>query len=187
MRKSKPGIYTALGLDGYELCQPVDKEDYERINTELTGIARRSSWKPIPVRLIHEDEGNALAMSDSPWLGYGPLIFRPSVIEVLGPMLQEYGELLPLACAEAELVIFNPTRVLDALDEAASSAMRFKDGRIMLIQKHVFRIEVVAGNDIFTIPIERVSPTFVSHRFVDRWKASGLKGLEFKQVWAQPS
>jgi hypothetical protein len=31
-----------------------------------------------------------------------------------------------------------------------------------------------------------VSPIFVSHRFVDRWEASGLKGLEFKQVWAPP-
>lgn len=53
MRKSKPGIYTALGLDGYELCQPVDKEDYERIDTEITGVPRQAGWKPIPVRLIH--------------------------------------------------------------------------------------------------------------------------------------
>lgn len=187
MRKSKPGIYKALGADGFELCHPVNKEDYERINVEIGGTPRQSSWKPIPVRLIHEDEGKTLAMSDSPWLGYGPLIFRPSVVEALGPMLREYGELLPLACSEAELVIYNPTRVLDALDEAASSVMRFDDGRIMLIQRHVFRSEVVGENDIFTIPDERIAPTFLSHRFVDRWKASGLKGLEFKQVWAAPT
>lgn len=184
MRKSKPGIYKALGADGFELCHPVNKEDYERIDVEIGGTPRQPSWKPISVRLIHEDEGNALAMSDSPWLGYGPLIFRPSAVEALGPMLREYGELLPLACPEAELMIYNPTRVLDALDDAASSVMRFSDGRIMLIQRHVFRSEVVGENDIFTIPDERVSPTFLSHRFVDRWKASGLKGIEFKQVWA---
>src|SRR5690606_34836725 len=143
-------------------------------------------WKRIPVRLIHEDEGKALAMSDSPWLGYGPLIFRPVVVEALGSLLGEYGELLPLACSEADLMIYNPTLVLDALDESASSIMRFPDGRIMLIQKHVFRSDVVGENDIFTIPTERVSPTFLSHRFGDRWKASGLKGVEFRHVWAAP-
>lgn len=183
MVKSKPGVYKALGADGFELCQPVNKEDYERIDTEITGTPRQSNWKPIPVRLVHEDQGKWLATSDSPWLGYGPSIFRPAVIKALGPMLREYGELLPLACSEAELVIYNPTRVLNALDETASSVMRFSDGRIMLIKKHVFHGDVVGENDIFTIPTKRVSPTFFSHRFVDRWKASGLKGVEFKKIW----
>lgn len=183
MRKSKPGIYTALGAEGFELCHPVNKEDYERINVEIGGTPRQASWNPIPVRLIREDEGKALAVSDSPWLGYGPLIFRPVVVEALGSLLRKYGELLPLACSEADLVIYNPTRILDALDEAASSVMRFADGRIMLIQKHVFRSDVVGESDVFTIPEERVAPTFLSHLFVDRWKESGLKGLEFKQVW----
>ena len=66
MRKAKPGIYKALGADGFELCHPVDKEDYERINVEIGGTPQQASWKPIPVRLIREDEGKALTMSDSP-------------------------------------------------------------------------------------------------------------------------
>jgi hypothetical protein len=187
MRKSKPGIYKPLGANGFELCHPLDKEDYERLNIEIGGTSLQASWKPISVQLIREDEGRALASSDSPWLGYGPLIFRPVVVEALGPLLREYGELLPLTCSEADLVIYNPSRVIDALDEAASSVMRFPDGRIMLIQKHVFRGDVVGESDIFTIPEKRVRPIFLSHRFVDRWKASGLKGLEFKQVWASPN
>lgn len=187
MKKAKPGIYAALGSKGYELCQPVDKEDYERIDTEITGTLHRAGWKPIPVRLVHDDEGKTLAKSDSPWLGYGPLIFRASVVDALGPMLRAYGELLPLACSETELVVFNPTRVLNALDEAASTIMRFDDGRIMLIQKHAFRGDVVGKNDIFTIPNERAAPTFLSHRFVDRWNASGLTGLEFKRLWSPPN
>jgi hypothetical protein len=65
-------------------------------------------------------------------------------------------------------VIYNPTRVLDALDEAASSIMRFPNGRIMLIQKHVFRSDVVGENDIFTIPADRVSPTFLSQTLVPK-------------------
>jgi hypothetical protein len=183
VKQSKLGVYKALGSDGFELCQPVNDEDYERIDVEIGGRSVRSSWRPIPVRLIREDEGKALVISDSPWLGYGPLIFRPSVVKALGLLLQEYGELLPLMCQETDLVIYNPTLVIDALDEEASSLMRFDDGRIMLIQNYVFRSDIVGENDIFTIPSERVSPTFFSHRFVDLWIASGLRGLEFKQVW----
>ncbi len=183
---AKTGIYTPVGLDGYELCHPVSQDDFERITVEVNGTPRKSGWKPIPVRLIHEDEGQQLAESDSPWLGAHALMFRHNAVASMGKVLREYGELLPLACSEADLVIYNPTRVLDALDEAASSVLRFSGGRIMLIQRHVFQADVVRTIDIFKIPNLRASPTFLSHRFVDRWKASGLKGLEFKQVWASP-
>lgn len=181
--KSKLAIYTPLGRDGYELCHPVNQDDFETINIEVNGTPRRSSWKPIPMRLIHEDEGQKLAMSDSPWLGAHALIFRANVVEALGPMLREHGELLPLACSEAGLVVYNPTRVIDALDEAASSVVRFSSGRIMMIRRHVFCVDVIGHIDIFKIPNLRVSPTFLTQRFVERWEASGLKGLEFKRVW----
>jgi len=108
------------------------------------------------------------------------------VLDALGPLLREYGELLPLKCRDADLVMYNPTRVIDALDEEASSVIRFPEGRLMWIRHHVFRADVVTDIDIFKIPNLRVSPTFVSHRFVDRWMASGLKGLEFTHVWAAP-
>ena len=133
MKRTRPGVYMALGASGFELCHPVDKKDYERLAADLTGRPREANWKPIRMRLIHEDEGKSLAMSDSPWLGSSSLIFRPSVIEALGPMLRDSGELLPLACAEAELVIFHPTRILAAIDEAASTIDRFEDGRIIMI------------------------------------------------------
>jgi hypothetical protein len=179
-------IYVPSQLDGYELCHPVRQDDFETINAEINGESRQSSWKPVPMRLIREDKGRKLTSSDSPWLGAHALIFRANVESALGPLLRENGELLPLACQEADLTIFNPTRVIDALDEEASSVVRFSGGRIMMIRRHVFHPEVIRDIDVFKIPNLRVSPTFVSHRFVDRWKMSGLKGLEFRQLWAPP-
>lgn len=184
MSKPSTSIYTPLGLDGYELCHPVSQYGFERINVEVKGTPVGASWRPISMRIIHEDEGQKLAPSDSPWLGSHALIFRTSAVEALAPMLRKHGELLPLRCAKANVVLYNPTCVLDALDESASSVLRFGDGRIMMIQRHVFRADVVGNIGIFKIPNLRVSPIFVSHRFVQQWKASGLKGLKFKQVWA---
>jgi hypothetical protein len=185
--KAKAGIYTPLGLDGYELCHPVNQDDFERINVEVNGTPRQSDWKPIHMRLVHDDQGQQLAESDAPWLGAHALIFRRNAVESIGTALREHGELLSLACPEADVLLYNPTRLVDALDEAASSILRFNNGRIMMIQRHVFRADVVRDVEIFKIPNLRVSPTFLSHHFVDRWKSSGLKGLEFKQVWALPN
>lgn len=185
--KPSVGIYTPLGRDGYELCQPSAQSDFETVNILVNGMPRHPNWKPISMRLIHEDEGKNLIPSDSPWLGAHALIFRQKAIERLGATLQQYGELLPLQCPDEELVVYNPTRLVDGLDEEQSSILRFSSGKIMLIKQYAFRESVIKELDVFKIPNLRVSPTFVSHRFVEQWKSSGLVGLDFKQVWAPPN
>ena len=182
--RTKRGLYEPLGTDGFEFCHPVDEHDFERIDLVISGTAQQSSWEPIGMQVFREDQGKNLAASDSPWLGSEALIFRSSVIDSLGSLLKRYGELLPVSCHDANLWMYNPTTVLDALDEASSSIERFDDGSIMMIDHHVFRPSVVADNDIFKISSLSVSPTFVSHRFVDRWKGCGLTGLDFVPVWA---
>lgn len=184
--RATAGIYTPLGLGDFELCHPVNGDDFERINLEINGTSRHAGWKPISMQLIHSDEGQQLVPSDAPWLGEHALIFRKNVIDLLGLVLLAYGELLPLACAEADLWVYNPTRVIDALDEDVSSIQRFDSGRIMWIQQHAFRADVLGDIEIFKIPNLTVSPTFVSHRFVDRWNECGFQGLEFTREWASP-
>jgi hypothetical protein len=175
-------LYTPLGLGGHELCHPIHSDDFERINVEINGTPRQLTWKPLAMRLIHEDQGQQLVTSDSPWIGDHALIFRARVVDALGPMLRQYGELLPLACSEADLVVYNATRVIAALDEEASSILRFSGGRIMMIQRYVFRGDLVGDTDVFKLPNLRVSPTFVSRHFVDHWRAAGLDGLDFRRV-----
>jgi len=177
-------IYTPSSPDDYDLCHPLRQEDFDLINVLINGTPRLEVWKPIPMQIIHEDEGRNFSKSDSPWLGGQALIFRTRAVDALGSLLREYGELLPLLCDEADVMIYNPTRLLDALDEDASSVLRFNGGRVMQINKYVFRPEVIGFSDIFKIPNLRVSPTFVSQRFVDLWNSAELKGLEFRLVWA---
>jgi hypothetical protein len=178
-------IYTALGSDGCEFCHPIDRSDFRKITNEINGISRLSTWKPIPMEIIHEDEGRRLLESDSRWFGSDALIFRTKAIDALGPLLRENGELLPLLCDEAEVWMFNPTRVIDALDEAASDLERLPAGRIVWIKRHVFKPEMIRGIDTFKIPSLRASDTFLSECFVEQWTSAGLKGLEFVKVWAE--
>lgn len=172
-------IYEPLGDDGYEICLPVKSSDFERIHDEIDGTPRSRGWKPIRMELIGENMGRRLTRSDSPWFGSDALVFRPRALQVLEPLLTDYGELLPLECDDAELVMYNPTCVIDALDREKCSFERFSDGTIWSINPFIFRPEAIANVDIFKIPDLRASPTFLSQRFVDCWQISGLEGLEF--------
>jgi hypothetical protein len=177
-------VFVPVPTEGFELCHPTREEDFETLNLALDGTPRSRTWRSPPMRLIRDDAGEALAESDAPWLGTHALIFRPHVLRSLEPMLRSHGELLPVTCSEASLVFFNATRVVDALDEPASSLVRFADGRIMTVVRYAFRPEVLASVDIFKVPSLRVSPTFVSARFVEEAKAAALRGLEFQRVWS---
>lgn len=179
-------VYQPLGAEGFELCHPTRGEDFETFNQQINGTTRRTTWQAITVRLIHVDEGKQLAISDSPWLGSHALIFRREAIEKLGALLEPHGEFLPLRCPDAELLVFNPTRVLDALDEQASQLTRFSGGRIMSVARYAFIATAIADADIFKIPNLRVSPTFLSERIVQAWRLAGLRGLEFKRIWSAP-
>lgn len=176
-------IYVPRAAEGFELCHPLSQEDFETIHVAINGRPRGQSWHPIAVRVVREDQGKPLLQSDSPWLGSHALIFNSKARDRIAAELSKYGELLPLACVEEELVVFNPTRVLDALDERASSLQRFTNGRIMRVERYVFLASMVEGEDVFKIPNLRVSPTFLSHRIVELWQRAALKGLEFVKVW----
>lgn len=177
-------IYDIIGSDGYELCHPEDENDFGSIVTLINGSERRQTWSPIKMRIIKEDEGKYLHESDSPWLGSHALMFRPRAVDALRSLLDANGELLPLALPNSELQIYNPRHLVNALDEDRSTLSR-ANGDIMLIYKHVFRPEVIRNLPIFKISNMRVSSTFVDESFVSLWTASGLKGLDFRQVWVE--
>jgi hypothetical protein len=180
----EPGIYIPLHQDGYEFCHPVTTHDLKRLGDQIADTQQQSSWEPVSARISRSDQGRELARSDSPWLASYALIFRPHAVDALGATISENGQLLPLECQGEELFVFKPSRMLDALDEDASSIVRFKAGHIMDIRKHVFRPDVISGVDVFKIPNIRLSRTFLSERFVDTWMASGLQGLTFKKIWS---
>ena len=135
------------------------------------------------MELIKYDEGNVLMQSDSPWLGSHALIFNNHAISGLKTLLEKYGELLPINCSEESLMLYNPLHVINALDEQNSSILRFTNGRIMRVNRYEFVAASIQNIDIFKLANLRVSPTFVSERFVEMWTNANLTGLEFEKVW----
>ena len=178
-------IYRPLGIDGFEQCQPVDPGGLHAIRQGANGQPRAGTWQPLPVEVVREDDdGGSFDESDAPWLGSYALILRRTAVEALTPILGAHGEFLPLACDDAELWIFNCTRVLEALDDANAVVERFPNGGLMRVATYAFVSSVIEDVDAFKITGLKNSATFVSERVVDTWRSAGLRGLEFQQVWS---
>ncbi|MEZ4300430.1 MAG: hypothetical protein R3B70_36130 [Polyangiaceae bacterium] len=117
-------IYQPMVAEGYEWINALRDGDYE-VFLQLDGKPRASTWQPIAVRRVRADKRQAFLSSDFPWLGGHALVMRRSAVDTLRDTLDENGEVLPLSTDDGvELFVLN-ARVIDALDEARSSLLKF--------------------------------------------------------------
>ena len=175
-------IYTPAVLEGFEwvTLQDPDPDGWERLFA--FGGPVGSAWATPQVSFIRQDEdGRPRQYSDCPWCLHTVLIVRERALTALRPLLERYGEILPLHCPEP-VWLFNATTILDALDEERSAIARFDDGALMAIEQHVFRPEIIGENEVFKLP-GRASSIYLCETAVRRIEELGLRGLAFDTVW----
>lgn len=176
MKVYEPGV-----RPGFEWVLPVHDTDNEYL-WSLDGTPRRGTWQPVAVsRLTTNDDGSPRTEADLPWLGGHVLVLRPAAVAVLGSLLEQHGELLPLSCSDADLWLYNTTTVVDALDEDRSELVKFDDGTILAVERYEFRAAAIAP--VFKVPQLLRGPLFVSDEFTAAVTAAGLTGLELTEVW----
>src|SRR5262245_57645061 len=153
------------------------------------GESRVATWKPPPVESIDPDfEECDFSMPDS-----GALIVHPRAIDVLRPLLDEAGELLPVHYKKETYHFLHVTRYIDALDTAATKL--HSDGEI---KRYAFNPNKLADVTLFKIATQTWKGETIldlelylaeGHRGPDYdfralLKEHGLRGLEFKKVWS---
>lgn len=146
------------------------------------------TWIPLPVERDYSVKGNMTKpLGDRVGIDayVDPMVLSRRALEVLLPHIGDLGQVLPLAFEEAEYSFFNVTNVVDALDEPHTEISRFPSGRISKIERYAFRPEAVRDQWLFKIPQRRGGFLFVTDRFVDLVKSSGLTGFKFKPVWSE--
>ncbi|MGX7826195.1 hypothetical protein ACTG9Q_13990 [Actinokineospora sp. 24-640] len=174
-------LYQPRVHPGHEWVIPVRDTDHE-VLLGLGGTSRLVGWQPVVVSLLTADEDGApCAWADLPWLSDHVLVLRPRAGAVLGPLLGPWGELLPLACPDADLSVFHALTVLDALDEDRSEIVRFDDGGILAVESYAFHAGAVTA-PAFTVPQLPRGPLFVSEEVASA--AADLTGTEFDEIWS---
>lgn len=186
-------VYEFRVQEGYQWVAPVNDADFERF-LSLDGTPRLEDWTPVRMTLIVEDgDGSPLLPSDLPWLGEHAPVFRDTAAKIFGPVLSGFGELLPLACDDAQLAAFNATTVIDALDIERSSIVRLpSSGRIVKVNSFAFRADLLTGVIAFKVPQLLRYSVFVADEIPAACEAANLRGAGFRLLWdskasAQPT
>jgi hypothetical protein len=159
-----------------------ERADDIEIFWALDGTPRAATWSPVPMRLVTRERGTTLARADMPWLGHQVIVLRDAAAEILGHLLAEQGELLPLACPDAVLHVFNVLHVIDAMDAEASRITWLPSGAIMTIDSLVLRPDALDEPLIFKLPQMLRGPLYFTRPIVDEIGKTGLTGLGFSQV-----
>lgn len=176
-------IYTAAPLAGFEwiTLQDADPDDWERLYA-LSGPVGPGWPTPVMSFIGEEEDGTKRQKSDAPWCLHTILVLRERVLPSLRPLLERYGEILPVSCEEP-VSLFNATTIIDGLDEERSTIARFTDGEVLAIERHVFRPDAVGDAGIFKLP-GRSSGIYLRETMVRRFGELGLRGVVFDMVWA---
>lgn len=176
-------IYTPAVVEGFEwiTLQDSDPDQWEALFALSGPIG--SAWQAPEMSFIRQDEdGRPRQYSDCPWCLHCLLIVRDRALSALRPLLEKYGEILPLRCKEP-VSLFNATVILDALDEERSAIARFDNGDLMAIERHAFKPEIIGDTEVFKLP-GRASNIYLRDTVVRRIGELGLQGLAFDMVWS---
>ena len=153
----------------------------------FNGQKMRATWQPIEIT-AHKDAKSRYDGNKFPAPNFSQvssmMIFDNRAVVALADILEANGELLPLVYEgkdDLQYVAFNTTTVIDALDEANSEVERFRNGKIMVIDKYEFDAEKLKGATIFRIPQQlRV---YVTDEFMRRVEEAGLTGFGCVPLW----
>ncbi len=160
--------------------------DLNDVNRLLPGTPMGSTWRPVRVEVFRGDRRNKhLPAGDFPTFDVVPT-FSARAAQVLGDLLTDHGELLPLVCEEGQYFVFNCTTFVDGLDTERSEIVYFDDGSVNLVRSYVLDSDKVAGRPVFRLRGERMLNVFVNEAFVRQVQEAGLRGFDFRQVWPQP-
>jgi hypothetical protein len=150
---------------------------------EFDGRSHAINWRTITMKAADEDD-NEVELPDFALLGVLP-VFSIRAVEVLLPFLRANGELLPVRHRRAEYMLYNVTRVSDALDEELSTLTYFEGTRkVMKIDRYVFKSSVVEGLEIFRIPQLLRGFVFVTEPIATLVASTGLTGFNLLPVWS---
>jgi hypothetical protein len=175
-------IYTPAPLEGAEWVTLHDSDpDQWEMFFALSGPVG-PGWRTPRMSFIRKlEDGAGPTYSDCPWCLHNVLIVRDRALRSLRPVLQGYGEILPLQCDEP-VSLFNATTIVDGLDEDQSTIARFDSGEVLAIERHVFKPGAVGSVEIFKLP-GRGSNIYLQETVVRQVGELGLVGLAFDMVW----
>ena len=177
------------GKSAFATLHTTSTADAARLDNFKGSAWPADEWTPLQLvrNPLNKDEAASQELGDWAMINVKGSILNLSqrALDAVLPQIAHCGQVLPVQFDEAPYVIFNVTRVIDALDEPASAVVYFpSSGRVAEIEKFVFKPEAVKDEWIFKIPQRPGAHNFVTDRFVELVRHHKLTGFDFQRVWS---
>jgi hypothetical protein len=171
--EAKPFLGNRLASDDFD----VDNAQ----SLDWTPRTLQPIWRPQPV------EGPTRPFNDFPCVDLIVPAFSKRAVEVLGEMLTDNGELLPLVSTVGEYYALNVLTKIDCLDAENTRYLRpaERNAALMLVDSFAFHEEKLRGATIFRIP-QQQKLKLVTSAFKERVENARLNGFNFAKAWPLP-
>ncbi|CCN49844.1 conserved hypothetical protein [Vibrio nigripulchritudo MADA3029] len=173
-----------LHSDVTNLCSFI--EDYPEGVESIMGVSMDRKWLPFGeeytsrnLELRSNDIGERNYFFDISGALSPFFVFSENAVETLQDILLKRGQLLPVITQSKEKKFFGyyPTNPLtNCFDREKSVYREYPNG--LMIRKHSLIKDNIEDEYLFTIE-EDISSVFVTDKFVERVKNSGLVGFDF--------
>jgi hypothetical protein len=178
-----------VDVNNVQTFHPKDESLFGTPTLTFDGRPHASRWTP-PALVVLDKK---LKAADFSTISTGCLITPQRTADLLRPLLEAAGELLPLSFKGAPYHLLNITQIHDCLDHERTRWVKGKTtGKNIRIESYAFRPERLPDSTLFKIPERPLTEMFVHDGPSSRpgFKAEverlGLQGLEFTPVWSSP-
>lgn len=163
----------------------VKSDDWDKFLDGFEGEPMAASWRPVQMKVLRKTKSDwDRKLGDFSPLTGGNAAFSERAVNVLGRVLTDNGELLPLKCDEGSFFVYNVTRFVDALDNANTECNRFDDGKIFRFIRPEFYKKKLGKFPVFKVPQSPRGDVFVTDEFTQRVMDGGLVGFKFRKMWS---
>lgn len=156
-----------------------DDATQQIMRNSFLGKSMRDTWNP--VELITDEAGDEGDMISYSYNTNSP-IFTPRALDILGDLIQDSVEILPIYHEKYHCFFLNIINVVDCLNYPKSELNKWG-----VILKYDFIDEKVKDQHIFLVHRkDSKNPSLVpivSDDFKERVEKHGLKGFNFKKAW----
>ncbi|GAA5445404.1 hypothetical protein Misp06_03607 [Microbulbifer sp. NBRC 101763] len=167
-------------IDHYQILVPVDENDYDGSNLWVNGQLKLSSWHAPTMRWSEKEKESELA-PDIARINPGFYAFSNKAIGALGPLIEEFGELLKLPVDGKMYYAFNPTAIIDCIDQEKTEWRINRQGKRGRLIKIALTKSKLGNEEIFQLP-EIHSKLYVTEKLMEAIKEHNISGLVFKPV-----
>lgn len=142
------------------------------------GTSLVDEWKPVEIAF----DMSMGDISDFPGLQESIPVFSRRAWEILGPLVNNDVEALPLVCPQGEYFAINVLSIVDCLDQARSSLTRRPDGRVQKVLSYAFKLNCLHGKHMIKLSETKNLETLVSGDFIQLVNENLLSGAAFAPV-----